>query len=792
MDDAKAVPARKGASALRVMVCIRNLQSGAGGMERTAANLASYLASKGHILSIAYRENQKGSSLYHLADEIQHLPFDGKADSLVEVARRFSPDVIVYFYATSVEAPHIVALCQTNVPLVLHEGSNPGRVIGNNWAAPKGITEAQAELERSAMMASCTRLRFTLPQYRKSVPSTLQADSVAFPNAFPPADPVDISLRSQATRKIFLNIGGLKKVKNLIAAVRAFSLIADDLPDWDFHIFSAAPRANTIRPELEEFIDRKNLAGRVKIHDPTPLIGREYGRSHVHVISSKEEGLPNCVAEASRHGLPSIGFACCAGTNAMIIDDHNGLLVDCGTDEIQALAEAMRRAATDDTARNRWGATALQESAIYDPDRIFSQWEALIREAADDRVTPKERLLRRFGENGKWRQLRAVQRASLGASPWPVARTASATRPSGEAPPKVSIIVPLINKEASIAETLESIAACSYPKSSKEVVVVDDCLTDGSATIAGTICARNSWKLIRHDRNSGLSAARNTGLDAASGEFVHFWGAGDLYARDGLDTVICAMREDGADIGTGIAASSGQVLAQYTSSARDISAINFAGMPESLSTASTRSNIYRRKFLNEYGLRFEPDLYLQDSAFDLCAFPLAERIAMTSAVLGEYRRLENCESRQFDEEQFSSALRIEQLTYEHYTSYGIHGLDLRRQQHILEIVLPQFVSRSQRNYAKIDEKTDLSDLKFEFLAELQKRLPRLSQGLVSMTKSSMRLRLAYFAIREGYLAWLPSILAGKLPSSLRSDILAETPEEKNVVDSLIIGLSGEE
>ncbi|MFV0410936.1 MAG: glycosyltransferase [Paracoccus sp. (in: a-proteobacteria)] len=767
-------PARK------VLIVARDLARDAGGMEKTAANLANHLARSGRECAVICQESVNSMLLYPLDEAVRRLSGSCDGSWMVETAQQYAPDAIVYFYSTSVEATHVLALWETGIPVILHEGSNPERVINNNWAAAKAITPAQAGLERLAMMAGCARIRFTLPQYQSSLPPGLRADSVAFPNAFTPADPANLGLRSETGRKIFLNIGGLKKVKNVMAAMQAFARIADDLPDWDFHIFSAEPRGNQVRPKLESFIVKEGLQSRVRLFAPTPQIGREYGRSHVHVIASKDEGLPNCVAEAARHGLPSIGFACCVGTNAMIEDDHNGLLVECGKDEIAGLAEAMMRAATDDAARHRWGATALRESDIYDPDRIFAQWDSLIAAAAADRSPPQDRLRRRFGET-EWRRLRAVQRASLGAAPWP----APPARPFDEARPTVSVIVPLFNKESFIAETLDSIAACPYP--AKEVIVVDDCSTDGSTGIAREICARHGWRVITHEQNGGLSVSRNTGLDAALGEYVHFWDADDVYAPDGIGRLLCIMHEDAADIGCGIATREGEVLPHYASSVRDVTGVNYARHPESLTTASACFKVYRRAFLHDHGLRFEPGLYMQDSAFNLCAFPLAERIVMSSAVLGDYRLVEQSGARQFHAGRFSSVLQIEELTRAFYAENGLHGVDRHRQRHIVRKVLPQFIMRAQMGYKQIDDQTRPWQLDFDFLTALRAQLQYLPHGLM-IKNAPMRLnriQLACYALREGYLIWVPALLGGRVPVKLRPGLLARSAAERAHVAGLI-------
>ncbi|WP_171127036.1 glycosyltransferase [Ruegeria sp. HKCCA4707] len=765
--------------ALRISIVSRNLLVGAGGMERTAANLANHMALQGHVVAVSYRDQPGRSSLYPLAEAVEHIPFDGTTGSLTDGIESFRPEVVVYFYATSMEAPSIFAICQTGVPVVLHEGSNPERVINNNWAVEKGISPEQAKLERLAMMSVCTRIRFTLPQYRDSLPLPLRKDSVAFPNAFAPAEPENLTLRSDTGRRIFLNIGGLKRVKNVMAAVRAFAMIADDLHDWDFHIFSAEGARNPVRPELERFVAREGLVGRVKVFPPTPYIGREYGRSHVHVIASKEEGLPNCIAEAACHGLPSIGFTCCPGTNSMIVHEHNGLLAEGGVNEIHHLAAAMRRAATDDTARKRWGDIALKESVLYAPERVFSEWEKLILGAAADRASPEERLRRRFDKDGEWRRLRAVQRSSFAAEPWSLP-----PRPSfDEAEPRVSIVVALFNKEEYIGETLDTISACAYPF--KEVLVVDDCSTDRSANIAAEYCARHNWKLIRHAQNGGVSAARNTGLAAARGEYIHFWDADDIYHPDGIGTLLHAMHKSAADIGTGVATRDGEVIGRYVASARDVAGFNYAQVPESLSTTSACFKVYRRSFLLENGLQFIPGLHIEDAAFNLCAFPLAERIAMTSAILGEYRFVEKSESRKIHPARYDSALRTEEITHDFYFENGLHALDALRQDQLISKVLAFFVRRARHGSLPIDEQTRPEDLDFNFLAELQRRLPRLSEGLLMNSDRNIRTRLACCAIRAGYLIWVPFLLGGVRPDGLRSDLLAAAESEKPIIDAML-------
>ncbi len=95
--------------------------------------------------------------------------------------------------------------------------------------------------------------------------------------------------------------------------------------------------------------------------------------------------------------------------------------------------------------------------------------------------------------------------------------------------PAVSIIIPAYKTEQFIGQCLDSVFG-QVGAPPFEVIVVDDCSPDRSAEIASTYPLR----LIRHDLNGGLSAARNTGISAAHGEYLLFVDSDDTLAPDAL------------------------------------------------------------------------------------------------------------------------------------------------------------------------------------------------------------------------------------------------------------------
>lgn len=92
--------------------------------------------------------------------------------------------------------------------------------------------------------------------------------------------------------------------------------------------------------------------------------------------------------------------------------------------------------------------------------------------------------------------------------------------------PLVSVIVPVYNVEQYLDECLNSIRQQTY--GNIEIIVVEDCSTDGSLNTLAKHLEDYRVKLIKHEKNSGLSAARNTGIDAAQGEFIMFVDSDDL------------------------------------------------------------------------------------------------------------------------------------------------------------------------------------------------------------------------------------------------------------------------
>ncbi|MFD7131323.1 glycosyltransferase family 2 protein [Streptomyces sp. NPDC059894] len=115
--------------------------------------------------------------------------------------------------------------------------------------------------------------------------------------------------------------------------------------------------------------------------------------------------------------------------------------------------------------------------------------------------------------------------------------------------PKLSVIVPFYNVQQYAPDTLRSLRANARPDF--EFVLVDDHSKDETPAIleraAEELSAVARVRLIRHEENGGLATARNTGLDAAQGEYVTFLDGDDWLARGYLVELVTAIEELGCD-----------------------------------------------------------------------------------------------------------------------------------------------------------------------------------------------------------------------------------------------------
>lgn len=112
--------------------------------------------------------------------------------------------------------------------------------------------------------------------------------------------------------------------------------------------------------------------------------------------------------------------------------------------------------------------------------------------------------------------------------------------------PAVSVIMPVYNSEEYLPAAVDSVLGQTFPDF--ELILVDDGSPDGSGAVCDAYAAKDPRVKVIHRANGGISAARNTGIDAATGEFISFIDNDDTYYPELLENAVAAAREENADV----------------------------------------------------------------------------------------------------------------------------------------------------------------------------------------------------------------------------------------------------
>lgn len=118
---------------------------------------------------------------------------------------------------------------------------------------------------------------------------------------------------------------------------------------------------------------------------------------------------------------------------------------------------------------------------------------------------------------------------------------------SQKTPPFFSLVMPVYGVESYIADSIADLLTQSFDDF--ELIVVDDCSPDRSIAIVEDLAhADNRVTIVHHEHNRGLSQARNTGIRAASGEWLTFPDPDDRYDSNMLEVIRNAIVSSPADL----------------------------------------------------------------------------------------------------------------------------------------------------------------------------------------------------------------------------------------------------
>ena len=181
--------------------------------------------------------------------------------------------------------------------------------------------------------------------------------------------------------------------------------------------------------------------------------------------------------------------------------------------------------------------------------------------------------------------------------------------------PRISVVVPIYNVERYLDECLLSLSA--QTAGDLEVVMVDDGATDGSAAIAEHHAERDPRLRLVRQSNHGLGHARNTGVQAATGDFLTFVDSDDRLPADALELLLGSLDRTGSDFATG---NIHRFTEARTWPAPFLRKTFLRRRPRThvsrfhwlLSDRMAQNKLWRRSFWDEHGLRFPEGVLHED------------------------------------------------------------------------------------------------------------------------------------------------------------------------------------
>lgn len=178
---------------------------------------------------------------------------------------------------------------------------------------------------------------------------------------------------------------------------------------------------------------------------------------------------------------------------------------------------------------------------------------------------------------------------------------------------KISVIIPVYNVEKYLDKCIQSVVNQTY--TNLEIILINDGSTDNSGCICDDWSRQDDRILVIHQKNSGVSKARNVGIEHAEGEYICFVDADDYLEGDGLKNLYSKMKEDTQLVCGGYVDESiyGNVCVNDFDKYDDLYECILHG-----TGGVPWGKLYRKDIINNHHIRFHEEIYIsEDMIFNL-------------------------------------------------------------------------------------------------------------------------------------------------------------------------------
>ena len=214
----------------------------------------------------------------------------------------------------------------------------------------------------------------------------------------------------------------------------------------------------------------------------------------------------------------------------------------------------------------------------------------------------------------------------------------------------ISIIIPIYNVELYVKQCLESVMAQNIVEVDIECILVDDCGQDKSMAIVRQMVEKYEgpirFHILHHERNRGLSAARNTGLDVATGNYILFIDSDDYLMPDALKCMLGGLhRYPEADVvvGNTMNEADGRTTFPPFASSKyiDNHYVFFTEILRLQINNQVWNKLIRRNVITESRLRFVEGILYEDQPWSFQLFDSVSSVLLLPNVTYFYRSNEN-------------------------------------------------------------------------------------------------------------------------------------------------------
>lgn len=214
---------------------------------------------------------------------------------------------------------------------------------------------------------------------------------------------------------------------------------------------------------------------------------------------------------------------------------------------------------------------------------------------------------------------------------------------------KISVIIPVYKVEKYIESCVDSVLRQSFRD--MEVILVDDCSPDGSMVMAKNYIESSplgkdiSFIYLKHDHNRGLSAARNTGMEVAKGDYIFFLDSDDTITYDCLEKLSSTLNEEWYDLVVGNIKTIGddnthEFLRLKLGPEQILRDYDIQKTYRKQWNMMAQNKLYRTEFLRKEGLTFMEGLIHEDELWSMKVACLAKSLRAVSDYTYNYYKRE--------------------------------------------------------------------------------------------------------------------------------------------------------